>query len=321
VKAFAYRRAETLEEAAGGTGRPLGGGTDLLPLMKERLLSPESVVDLTRVAEAGASAIAALPDGGLRLGGLVTLAELARDARVVSGYAALAEAAASSATPQIRNTATLAGNLCQWNRCWYFRSGIPCHLSGASDCPAVRGDNRYHALFGDGPCVAVHPSDPAVALAAFGAVVEVVGRSGTRDVPLAEFLHPARPGSPEQAALARGELVAGVRLPGARERTSAYAKAMDRKAWAFALVSAAVVVGLRNGTVEEADVVLGGVAGVPWRADAVVRRLRGRPLSAETVRQAAAAAAEGARPLAHNGYKLDLACAVVRSALARLAGG
>jgi xanthine dehydrogenase YagS FAD-binding subunit len=321
VKAFAYRRAETLAEgvaAAAAGAVVLAGGTDLLPLMKGRLRQPEWVVDISR-ARRGREPVARTADGGLRLDGLATLAEIAADPRVRAEYPCLAEAAASSATPQLRNMATLGGNLCQWNRCWYFRGGIPCHLTGADDCPAARGDNRYHALWADGPCVAVHPSDPAVALRALGAIVEISGPEGERAVALGEFLRAPGPGRPDQTDLRPGELVVGVRLPAAGGRRSAYEKAMDRKVWAFALVSVAVVLGLApDGTVTEAEVVLGGVAPVPHPAQAAAAALLGRRLDAQAAEEAAEAATVGARPLAHNRYKVALLRGVVRAALERL---
>ena len=321
MKAFEYDRAASLPAgaaAAAGGARLLAGGTDLVPLMKDRLLSPERLVDVSRAA--AGPAIAPREDGGLRLDALCTLADLASDDRVRRDYPALAEAAAASATPQIRNMATVGGNLCQWNRCWYFRSGVPCHLNGGHDCPAARGDNRYHALWTDGPCVAVHPSDPAVALAAYGAEVEVTGAAGLRRVPVTDFLRAPAPGSPEQAALEAGEAVSGVYLGASNGRLGAYEKAMDRHAWAFALVSVAVVLSMRAGVVTNADVVVGGVAAVPRRADQAGAALKGRPLTAEVAAEAADAAVSGARPLSHNGYKVPLVKALVRSALDRLAG-
>ena len=321
MKAFEYERATDLPAgvaAAAGGGRLLAGGTDLLPLMKDRLLSPDRVVDISR---AGAQpAIAPMEDGGLRVDALCTLADLAADERLRRDYPALAEAAAASATPQIRNMATIGGNLCQWNRCWYFRSGIRCHLTGGDDCPAARGDNRHHALWADGPCVAVHPSDPAVALTAYGAEVEITGGAGPRRVPLTAFLRAPRPGSPEQAALEPGEMVSAVYLGASEGGLGAYEKAMDRHAWAFALASVAVVVTMRADVVAAAEVVLGGVAAVPRRAEQAGAALVGRPLTPEVAAESAEAAVSGARPLGHNGYKVPLVKALVRSALDRLAG-
>lgn len=317
MKAFEYARASTLSAggaAAAAGARLLAGGTDLVPLMKDRLISPDRIVDIS--AAGSPRHIASVPGGGLRLDALCTLAELASDEGVGRDYPALAESAASAATPQLRNVATLGGNLCQWNRCWYFRGGIPCHLTGGEDCPAAHGDNRHHALWADGPCVAVHPSDPAVALVAYGAEVEV---NGSRRVPLGAFLRAPRPGSAEQTALEPGELVTAVWLGASNGRIAAYEKAMDRRAWAFALASVAAVLELRGGVVVHAEVVLGGVAAVPRRSDSAAAVLKGRPLSAEVAVEAADAAVAGARPLAHNGYKVPLLRALVRSVLDRLA--
>jgi xanthine dehydrogenase YagS FAD-binding subunit len=285
--------------------------------MKQRLRTPGRVVDLARVRRPGA-AVVRLSDGGVRCDGLATLAELAVDPILCAEYAALAEAASSAATPQLRNLGTLAGNLCQWNRCWYFRGGVPCHLTGADVCPAASGDNRYHALWADGPCLAVHPSDPAVALVAYGATVELDGPAGRREVPLDAFLRAPGPGRPEQADLRPGELVVGVRLPATGGRRAAYEKAMDRRAWAFALVSAAAVLAVdAEGRVAAAEIVLGGVAAVPRRADAAAQVLLGRRLDDAAAREAGEAAAQGARPLSRNAYKAPLLVGVVRAAVTR----
>jgi xanthine dehydrogenase YagS FAD-binding subunit len=323
VRAFSYERAVSLAEggrAVAGGARALAGGTDLVPLMKDRLFSPERVVDLSAL-DGELRAVTRTPDGGLALGALVTLAELARSEPVRREYAALAQAAASAASPQLRNVATLGGNLCQWNRCWYFRGGVPCHLSGGDSCPALAGDHRFHAVFRDGPCIAVHPSDPAVPLLAFGARVRVHGPSGRREVPLAAFLRAPRPGSPEQAELAPGELVEAVLLPPA-DGPSLFHKAMERRVWAFALASVAAVVRVADGRVERAAIALGGLAGVPRAAAEASRSLVGAawPLGEDEAERAAEWALRGADPPPLAAYKVDLARRLVRAVLLELAG-
>lgn len=321
MKPFAYRRSMALGGAREGGARPLAGGTDLLPLLKQGLVAADTLVDVASAPDPRARSVERLAGGGLRLGALVTLAEVARHPEVRRECAALAEAAAASATPQIRNVATVGGNLCQWNRCWYFRSGVACRVTGGDDCPARVGDHRHHAIFEPGACIAVHPSDPAVALAALGARVEVQGPDGSvRTTAIQSFLRPVEPGSPEQAALGPGEVVWAVVVPGpTQRRRSAYEKAMDRRAWAFALVSAAVVVREEaDGTVADASIALGAVAAVPWRAEAAAAVLRGRKLTAELAQEAAARAVDGATPLPGNAYKVPLAIGLVRAALARL---
>lgn len=321
MKPFAYERADSLETAQRATARgarTLAGGTDLVPLMQEHVVHPARLVDVSTLADGALRTVELLPDGGLRLGALLTLAEIARHAMVRRAYPALAQAALSAGTPQIRNVATLGGNLCQWNRCWYFRDAVPCHLNGGDGCPAMDGDHRFHAVFRDGPCIAVHPSDPAVALLAFEARVQAKGMAGAREVPLAAFLRPPGPGRPEQADLQPGEVLTAVILPPAAGR-SGFEKAMERQAWAFALVSVAAVVELRSGRVAHARLALGGVAGVPRAAVEAARSLEGLPLDAEAVDRAAALAVRGAQPLMQNGYKVDLAQRLVRAVLLDLA--
>jgi len=322
MRPFSYSSARTLDEAIGllGAGaRPLAGGTDLLPLMKADLGHFDRLVDIKRLA--------ALPrrieenGEGVVLGALATLSELAASPTLQERYRALAQAADAAATPQLRNMATLGGNLLQRPRCWYFRhSRIPCWLKGGENCPARDGENREHALFGDAPCVAVHPSDPAAALLAFDADVRLVGRAGERTLALSDFLRLPSDRRRVETSLAEEELVSAVRLaPHPPETKSIYLKAMDRKVWAFALVSVAAVLRLAERRIAHARIVLGGVAPIPWRAHAAEAALVGEAAGAEVFERAAQAALEGARPLAGNGYKLPLARALVRRALGELA--
>jgi xanthine dehydrogenase YagS FAD-binding subunit len=216
--------------------------------------------------------------------------------------------------------ATLGGNLLQRPRCWYFRNKLThCLRKGGRQCFAFRGENKYHAILGGGPCYIVHPSDPAVALLALDASVVVAGPRGGRTVPLAAFYLLPKQDAHNETALAADELLTEVVIPvpvaGAR---SAYVKVAERQAWDFALVSAAVRLTLEGGTVRSVRVALGGVAPVPWRAADAEEALLGQPLSKETIARAAAAATEGARPLAQNAYKVELAQGVVRQALQSL---
>jgi xanthine dehydrogenase YagS FAD-binding subunit len=320
VKAFAYERAESPEAvvaAARAGARILSGGTDLIPLMQEHLVEPDRVVDATRIG-AKWRQIEETAEGGLWIGGLATLSQLAVHPVVRGRYQALAEAAASAATPQIRNLATVGGNLCQWSRCWYFRSGVRCFLAGGDGCPAVAGDHRFHAIFRSGPCISVHPSDPAVALLAFSARVIVQGPGGRREVPLGSFIRQPG-GGPQQVDLSAGEFVVALSLPPFRGR-SVYRKAMARQVWSFALASVAVAVESDGGRIHRAAVALGGVAGVPWSAERAAAVLQGGRLDDETAARAAEAAVEGADPLPGNAYKVELVKGLVRSALADLQG-
>ena len=320
MRAFSYHAPSTLSDAFAfldARTRPLAGGTDLLTLMKADLVAPERLVNVKALLPRG---IAAGTDG-LTIGALTTLEEIEKDAAVAKRYAALAKAAAVAASPQLRNMATIGGNLLQRPRCWYFRNPrLDCWLKGGEHCPARDGENRLHAVFGPGPCHAVHPSDLAPALAAFDAQVLLQSPRGERALPLEIFFTLPSAGRRTENVLAPDELIVSLRLPPTPEGTkSVYLKAMDRKQWAFALVAVAAVLQLEGRRVVHAHIVLGGVATIPWRAASAERALVGGDLSAATLERAAAAALEEALPLAHNAYKLPLARALVRRALESLA--
>ena len=327
MRPFDFARPGTIAEAvafldtpdpasARGT-RALAGGTDLLTLMKADLYAPERLIDIKRLAELN-NRIEEGPDG-LTIGALTTLAQLEEDPRVRSDCPALAEAASLAATPQLRHMATIGGNLLQRPRCWYFRNPrIPCWLKGGDDCPARPGENQLHALFDVSPCVAVHPSDPATALVALDASVRLHGAQGDRELPLAEFFAPPTDDRRTETVIRGDELIVSLRIPAATGTRSTYLKAMDRKVWAFALVGVAAVVRMDGSRIEDARIVLGGVAPVPWRAEAAERVINGADVSDELIERAAEAALEGATLLAHNGYKIPLAKALVRRALGSL---
>lgn len=300
--------------------RPLAGGTDLLTLMKADLVAPETLVDIKRLADLG-DRIEPGPDG-LEIGALATLAQIEDDPLVRARAAALSEAAALAATPQLRNMATIGGNLLQRPRCWYFRNPhISCWLKGGGECLARGGENQQHAIFDASPCVAVHPSDPATALLALDARVRLRGPASERTVPLAEFFTLPTDDHRRETALAPDELVVSLLIPDAPEGTrSAYLKAMDRKVWAFALIGVAAVAWVEDGRIAEARLALGGVAPIPWRVPEAEQALVGSPPSAETFERAADAALAGAQSLRHNGYKLPLARTLIRRALEAATG-
>ncbi len=281
-----------------------GGGSDLLGMMKERLVAPDVVVSLRAVN--GLDQVKAAPGGGITIGGQVTLDALSKHDAVRSRYTVLAEAAQDVATPQIRNVATLAGNLTQRPWCWYYRNGFKCLKNGGTTCYSVTGENEFHAIFGGGPSYIVHPSDTAPALVALDATFRLVGPSGERDVKAAEFFTPPT-------------VDAAVTLPAARKgRRSTYHKVMDREAWTHAVVSAAVVLDMEKDTCRAARVVLGGVAPIPWRLPEVERMLTGQRLTRELAARAGELAVAGARPLARNGYKVPLTRAMVARTLEQL---
>lgn len=327
MRPFAYERAGSVGAALGllgrdGAVRPLAGGTDLLTLLKTGLVEPERLVDLKRAADLPRG-VRETDDGGLEIGALVPLADLERSPLIRERATALAQAVALAATPQLRNMATLGGNLLQRPRCWYFRDPrIPCWLKGGADCPAREGQNQLHAIFPADPCVAVHPSDPATALVALDASVRVGGPGGERSVPIEDFFVTPTEARRLETVLADDELVLAVRLPPASNGSrSSYAKAMDRKVWAFALVAAAARLRVADGRVVEARLALGGVAIAPHRARAAEQALTGQAATEATLARAAELAVEGARPLAHNGYKLPLVRGLVQQVLGGTVSG
>lgn len=294
----------------------MGGGTDLLPQLRESLAAPEVLVDLRRVDASGAVTWHA--DGSVTIGASTPLARLARDAALRDAFPSLAESCAAVGSEQIRTMGTLGGNLCQRPRCWYFRHGFSCHKNGGDSCRAEVGENHYHSILGGGPCFAVHPSDPAVALTALEAVVHVAGAEGRRDLPMAElYINASRPGSRE-TELAAGEIITGVTVPavsrGGRQR---FDKVIQRGAFEFALVSVAAI----KRTDGEVRLVLGGVAPRPWRVtDSIEEDVGSGGLSDDDIETLGMRALYDARALAHNGYKVDIAGAALSRAIAFLVG-
>jgi xanthine dehydrogenase YagS FAD-binding subunit len=322
MRPFAYERAEDAAGAialAGPDARYLAGGTNLVDLMKLEVETPQRLVDIRGLAE---RAIEPTDGGGLRIGALATNSELAADRVVRERYPLLAAALLAGASGQLRNLATVGGNLLQRTRCSYFQDVTkPCNkrLPG-SGCPARAGDHRNHAILGSSEaCVATHPSDMAVALAAIGATVHVAGRGGARTVPI-PGLHRLPGGEPERdTVLEDGELITAVELPPLpMAARSAYRKVRDRASYAFAVVSVAVAADVRDGTVADCRIALGGVAHVPWRAARAEEALRGQRAGEEAFRAAAEAELAEARPLRENAFKVALARDVLVSVLAEV---
>jgi len=327
MKPFAYASAGSVDEAlrllrAGGPPdggvRLLAGGTDLLTLMKAGVAAPARLIDVKR---------AGLPDGiqatpdGVEIGALATLADVEASPVLHEQYAALGEAAAVAATPQLRNVATIAGNLLQRPRCWYFRSAyLSCWLKGGTDCPARDGENQLHAILGGGPCVAVHPSDLAPALVALDAEVHLRGPRGDRTVAVGDLFALPADERRRETRVADDELIVAVRLPAAAGARSTFAKAMDRRVWAFALAGVAARLRVVQGRIADARVVLSGVAPIPWRAREAEGELVGRAPGRAVFERAADVALAGAAPLRLNGYKVPLVRALACRALEALAG-
>lgn len=311
---FTYIDATTVEEIIpllDATSRPLAGGTDMLPLMKEAISTPARLVNLKRAADLH---YIRSDERGLTIGALTTLAELEQNATIRGSYTALAQAAGEAASPQLRNMATLGGNLLQQVRCWYYRGDFHCWLKGGSLCHARDGQNQHHAIFEQSPCVAVYPSDPPAALVALDASLRIAGPQGERSLAVAEFLQPPTETRHVLHTLAPDELIVAVELPATRSR-SVYLKAMDRATWAYALASVAVAAELVEGVARNVRIVLGGVANVPVRASAAEALIEGQVLIESLLREAGEAAIAEAQPLAHNRYKLPLTRNLVAQAL------
>lgn len=326
MSAFSYSPATSVAEAVAelsahprGT-KLLAGGTDLLPLLKDGLLAPTRLINLTPAASS-LRYMRFEDNGDVRLGALTTLAQIEHSGEVAARFPALVEAVRVSATPQLRAMATIGGNLLQRNRCWYFRGPFECWLKGGETCYAREGENKYMAIFDQGPCVAVHPSDPAVALTALDAEVTIAGPSATRIWPITDLLAPPTASERVEYRLSPVEVITDIHIPSQpKEARGAYIKVMDRQAWAFALVSVAAQLVISDGRVRHARIALGGVANVPWRAREAEVLLEGQPLTPELATQAGERAVAGAQPLAHNGYKIAMAREIVRRAILQAAG-
>ncbi|MER6286880.1 FAD binding domain-containing protein [Streptomyces sviceus] len=321
---FTYTRvSETREAIDAGRrgGRYIAGGTTLVDLMRETVEHPETLVDISRLP---LREITATERGGLRIGALVTMSEAAAHPKVRTLYPVVSEALELSASAQLRNMASIGGNIMQRTRCTYFRDvTADCNKRDpGSGCAARDGYNRTHAILGTSDsCVATHPSDAAVAFAALEASVHLLGPDGERRVPFADFL--LKPGDTPQReqAVRQGELITAVEIPALpRPLKSGYLKVRDRQSYEFALTSAAVALHIKSGVIHEAKIAAGGVGTVPWKLPEVERHLVGRRPSDALWTAAAEKAAEGARPLAHNRFKVALLRRTVERQL-RVVGG
>lgn len=323
---FAYSKPAAIDEAvrlAGPDSHFIAGGTNLVDLMKENLVRPKRLIDINALPLRDVTATA---DGGLRIGALVGNAELAWHPEIERRYPLLAQALLSGASPQVRNMASAGGNLLQRTRCHYFYDAqVPCNKrEPGSGCPAREGLNRNHALFGASEhCVAVHPSDFCVALAALDAQVVIIGPQGERRVPMSDF-HRLPGDTPQRdTVLEAGELILAIELPAAGfAGHHAYLKLRDRASFAFALVSVAAALELdEGGQIRQARIALGGVAHKPWRRADVEASLVGQPATPEHFAAAAELLLKDAQPLAHNAFKVELARRAVVRALTTAAEG
>jgi xanthine dehydrogenase YagS FAD-binding subunit len=290
---------------------------DLVSLLKDRIATPDRVVNVKGLD----GTITATPDGGLRIGAAVRLVDLMAHAAVTSQYAALAEAASETGTPQIRNLGTVGGNLMQRPRCWYFRNEeFPCLKKGGARCYSVDGENQFHAILGGGPCHIVHPSSLAVPLVAFGAKLRIAGPRGEKEVLAEEFYELPERNLYGETALRPDELLTHVILPPAKSMKSATYEVRFRSSHDWPIAFASVALSIANGTVSDARVVLGAVAPIPWRSPEAEAALKGQPANEATAIKAAEAALAGATPMTQNAYKVQIAKTALKRAILHAAG-
>ncbi|MDJ0799488.1 MAG: xanthine dehydrogenase family protein subunit M [Calothrix sp. MO_167.B12] len=318
---FTYTRATSLLDAvnqadADENSQFIAGGTNLVDRLKVFLDQPSQLIDISRLQMQG---IETMADGSLRLGALVSNTAVADNSHIRHNYPLLARAILSGASQQIRNMATVGGNLLQRTRCpYYYDTAFPCNKrQPGTGCPAITGINRNHAILGASEdCVAVHPSDMCVALAALDAVVEVASPQGQRQIPFADF-HRLPGNTPQQDTnLQPGELITAVIVPPLSwAKSGVYLKIRDRASYSFALISVGAAINLRGGKIQGVRLAMGGVAHKPWRATAAEEFLLGKSADVATFTQAAEIALQSAQPLTDNGYKIELTKRAIRRAL------
>jgi xanthine dehydrogenase YagS FAD-binding subunit len=325
VKAFAYVNPTTEKEAVAalktdGIALPLAGGMDLLARMKDYIDTPDRIVNVKGALD---GTITATPDGGMKIGAAMKIADLAEHAQVAKLYPAIAAAAAEVGTPQIRNAGTVGGNVNQRPRCWYFRNEeFVCYKKGGSRCFAVDGENQYHAIFGnEGPSHIVHPSSLAVPFVAYGARFRVVGPGGEREIPAAEyFTMPNIKNVLKENVLGDEDLMTHVMLPAPGNVKSGHYEVRYKQSHDWPLAFTTVVLTMNGNTIQSARVVLGAVAPVPWRSEEAERALAGKPLNEQTAALAGEAAVQAAKPMSGNAYKVQITKTAVKRAVMRAAG-
>ena len=322
VPSFSYIRARSLDEAidhlAMDGARPHAGGTDLLGCLRDRVFDVTTVVSITGLKEL--RGIEATPAGGIRIGSLTTIAEIARHPVIRSNYRALSMAASEVASPQLRNQGTIGGNLCQKPRCWYYRGEFHCLRKGGDRCYAVEGENAYHCILGGDNCFIVHPSDTAPALVALQAGVVIAGPNGRRTVAVENFHMPPAVDYRSETVLESAEIITEIVLPPPAESLrSSYRKVRARRAWDFALAGVALAIVFGGEQAVDSRLVLSGAAPVPWRCTGAEEILKGRRLNQERAAMAAAAAVQNAEPMEQNEYKIALFRGLIEQQLLAIA--
>ena len=312
MKPFVYHQPKSIEDASVLSAKNwqeamlLAGGTDILGLMKDGIEEPKEVINLKALK--GLDQIDFFKGKEVTIGALVEIAQIAEHPALKHSFPALAQAAAQTASPQLRNMGTIGGNICQRPRCWYFRGDFHCLRKGGDECFAVDGENKYHCVIGGGPCYIVHPSDLAVALQALGAKVTIVWKGGQKTVPMSRFFVLPEEDIFRENILKPGEIVTRIHIPlGDSKMKSGYLKFKERDVWDFAVVSVAASVRIANGRIESGRVVFGGVAPKPWEEERLNSRLQGLTLKDADLQKLKALALKEAEPLGQNGYKVPLA--------------
>ena len=320
---FKYFQPKTLPDAEKllvtnpGKSIPFAGGTDALGLIKNNIISPESIINLKLIK--GLNTIKYIPGKEIQIGALVTLVEIADNSVVNEKYTVLAQAAKEIASPQFRNIATLGGNLCQRPRCFYFRGDFHCLRKGGEICYAVDGENKYHCILGGGPCYIVHPSDSAVALLALDARVSIYSNGNPRIVPLNEFFILPEKDYTKENILKPGEIIEKIIIPEPESGSkSEYIKFKEREAWDFAIVSVAAVLKSTGNKIDKGRVAFGGVAPVPWQIDELNEKLTGLSISEESFSPFSKLFFKDASPLEKNDYKIPLSRNLLKRILINL---
>jgi xanthine dehydrogenase YagS FAD-binding subunit len=319
---FSYTRAKSVDEAIRylslDGARAHAGGTDLLGCLRDHVLDATTVVSIAGLKEL--KGIGPTPAGGLRIGSLTTIAEIASHPIIRSKYRALSMAAAEVASPQLRNQGTIGGNLCQKPRCWYYRGEFHCLRKGGDQCYAVEGENLYHCIFGGENCFIVHPSDTASALAALQASVVIAGPNGQQTVAVENFHVPPSEDYTRETVLEPAEIVTEIILPAPADGLqSSYRKVRARRAWDFALAGAALAIVFSGDQAVDCRVALSGAAPVPWRATEAEEVVKGSRLDPDRAAKAAEAAVKNAEPMEQNKYKIPLFRGLIEQQLTAIA--
>ncbi len=325
MQTFKYVQPKSLSDAAGISEKDgdaavlFAGGTDVLGLIKNDIISPSEVINLKSIP--GLNTIEYTDGAGLKIGSLTTVNEIAKHPVIMKKFTVLSEAAKEVASPQLRNVGTIGGNICQRPRCWYFREDFDCIRKGGDICYAIGGENKYHCIVGGGPCYIVHPSDIAVALVALNAEFTITNGKDFNKVPASKFFILPGQNSLQENILKPGEILTEIFIPDLPSSASSrYIKFTERNVWDFAIVSVAAIVNRSSDKINSANIVLGGVAPMPWIDENLNSMLSGMELSDQSIDAATANTLMDAEPMEKNDYKIHLARNLVKKVLKDLRG-